>query len=85
MTDPRAVGKAAIVMVVLVIVWGYAWILSKMALAYCAPLDFATIRIALATVALLPALLWSGRPRERRADGFAPCLSRTAGRGSHGT
>ena len=53
MTDPRAVGKAAIVMVVLVFVWGYAWILSKMALAYCAPLDFATIRIALATGASL--------------------------------
>ena len=61
-TDARAVGKAAIVMVALVFVWGYAWILSKMALAYCAPLDFATIRIALATTALFPALLWSGRP-----------------------
>jgi len=56
-TDARAVGKAAIVMVALVFVWGYAWILSKMALAYCAPLDFATIRIALATTALFPALL----------------------------
>ena len=31
-------------------------------LAYCAPLDFATIHIALAATALFPALLWSGRP-----------------------
>lgn len=62
MSDTRAVGRAAIVMVVLVLVWGYAWVLSKMALAYCGPLDFATLRIALATLALFPALLWSRRP-----------------------
>lgn len=62
MSDPRAVGRAAIVMVALVVVWGYAWVLSKMALAYCGPLDFATLRIAVATLTLFPALIWSRRP-----------------------
>jgi len=49
-------------MVALVVVWGYAWVLSKLALAYCGPLDFATLRIALATLTLLPVLIGSRRP-----------------------
>jgi hypothetical protein len=35
---------AAIVMVLPVLLWGYAWVLAKMALACCGPLHLATIR-----------------------------------------
>jgi drug/metabolite transporter (DMT)-like permease len=62
MSDARQVRRAAIVMVGLVFLWGYSWVLSKLALQYCAPVDFATLRIALGTAALLPAVLWLRRP-----------------------
>jgi drug/metabolite transporter (DMT)-like permease len=62
MSDARQVRRAAIVMVVLVAVWGYAWVLSKLALSYCGPLDFAALRITLGAATLLPALLWLRRP-----------------------
>jgi drug/metabolite transporter (DMT)-like permease len=62
MSDPRQVRRAAIVMVVLVAVWGYAWVLSKLALRYCGPLDFAALRIGLGAATLLPALIASRRP-----------------------
>ena len=62
MSDARQVRRAAIVMVALVFLWGYSWVLSKLALQYCAPLDFATLRIALGAAALLPAVLWLRRP-----------------------
>jgi drug/metabolite transporter (DMT)-like permease len=53
---------AAIVMVLLVLLWGYAWVLAKMALAYCGPVHLATIRTAIGTAALVPVLLWLRRP-----------------------
>lgn len=55
-------GGAAIMMIALVMIWGYAWVLAKIALAYCAPLDLATMRTALAVLMLLPVLLWSRKP-----------------------
>lgn len=54
--------RAAAVMVVLVLVWGYAWILAKMALAYCGPLDLATLRTAVGAATLFPALVWMRGP-----------------------
>jgi drug/metabolite transporter (DMT)-like permease len=53
---------AAIVMVLLVLLWGYAWVLAKMALAYCGPLHLATIRTAIGTAALALVLLWLRKP-----------------------
>jgi drug/metabolite transporter (DMT)-like permease len=53
---------AAIVMVALVIMWGYAWVLAKVALRYCPPLELATMRTALGVLALLPAILWLRKP-----------------------
>jgi drug/metabolite transporter (DMT)-like permease len=55
-------GGAAIMMIALVMIWGYAWVLAKIALTYCAPLDLATMRTALAVLILLPVLLWSRKP-----------------------
>jgi drug/metabolite transporter (DMT)-like permease len=62
--------RALVVMAVLVLVWGYSWVLSKMALAYCGPLDLATLRTAIGTAALFPALVrmckrvWPEHPLE---------------------
>jgi drug/metabolite transporter (DMT)-like permease len=54
--------RALVVMAVLVLVWGYAWILSKKALAYCGPLDLATLRTVIATTVLFPALVKICKP-----------------------
>lgn len=62
MRHPGGTRAASIVMVLLVLLWGYAWILAKMALAYCGPLHLATIRTAIGTAALVPALLWLRKP-----------------------
>jgi drug/metabolite transporter (DMT)-like permease len=62
--------RALVVMAVLVLVWGYSWILAKMALAYCGPLELATLRTAIGTTALFPALgrvckpVWPEHPWE---------------------
>ncbi len=75
MTDPRAVLRAGLVMVALVLVWGYAWIVAKMALAYCGPLDLAALRTAIGAVTLFPALfvmrgpIWPEHPWEALAVG----------------
>jgi drug/metabolite transporter (DMT)-like permease len=49
-------------MMLLILLWGYAWVLAKMALAYCGPLHLAALRTAIGTVSLVPVLLWLGRP-----------------------
>src|SRR5688572_17128993 len=61
MSEAASVRRAGLVMAALVLVWGYAWVLAKMALAYCAPLDLAALRTAIGTVALFPALLWMSK------------------------
>jgi drug/metabolite transporter (DMT)-like permease len=58
MPDAGGTRAAAIVMLLLVILWGYSWVLSKMALAYCGPLHFATLRTLIGTASIVPALLW---------------------------
>ena len=62
MSQARQVRAAAIVMVALVVVWGYAWVLSKLALQYCGPFEFATLRTAVGAAFLFPALLWQRKP-----------------------
>jgi drug/metabolite transporter (DMT)-like permease len=62
MSNAHAARRAAAVMVVLVLAWGYAWIIAKMALAYCGPLDLATLRTAVGAATLFPALVWMRGP-----------------------
>jgi drug/metabolite transporter (DMT)-like permease len=62
MSDARQVRRAAIVMVLLVAVWGYAWVLTKLALQYCGPLELVSLRTALGAAFVLPALLWLRKP-----------------------
>jgi len=59
--DARHVRRAGLVMLALVMVWGYAWVLAKLALAWCGPLQLATLRTAVGTVCLIPALLIMSR------------------------
>jgi drug/metabolite transporter (DMT)-like permease len=51
--------KAAVVMVFLVVMWGYSWITSKIGLEYSSPLDFAAVRVLIGIVFLFLFLLWS--------------------------
>jgi drug/metabolite transporter (DMT)-like permease len=62
MSEAREVRAAAIVMVALVLVWGYSWVLSKLALQYCGPFEFASLRTAVGAGFLFPALLWQRKP-----------------------
>lgn len=55
----RETRKAGVVMVMLVLLWGYSWITSKIALDYASPLDFSAVRVVLGSVSLFAILLWS--------------------------
>jgi drug/metabolite transporter (DMT)-like permease len=55
----KETGNAVVVMVFLVVMWGYSWITSKIGLDYASPLDFAAVRVLLGIVFLFLFLLWS--------------------------
>lgn len=44
------------------IIWGYNWVVMKVAITYCPPLLFATLRVWLGAVALFPLIIWMKRP-----------------------
>lgn len=70
MTGVRETRRAVIAMILLVILWGYSWITSKIGLNYASPLDFAAIRVELGVLTLFIGLLWtrsSLRPRHWQA------------------
>jgi drug/metabolite transporter (DMT)-like permease len=62
MSAARETRRAVIVMVLLVILWGYAWITSKIGLNYASPLDVVALRLELGVLTLFIGLLWTGRP-----------------------
>lgn len=51
--------RAWIAMLILVILWGYSWITSKIALDYASPLDFSAVRVTLGTLSLFVLLIAS--------------------------
>ena len=51
--------RAWVVMLLLVLIWGYAWIASKIALRYASAVDFSVIRVVFGSVFLFGFLLWS--------------------------
>ncbi len=59
MTGARETRRAVIAMILLVILWGYSWITSKIGLSYASPLDFAAIRVELGVLTLFIGLLWT--------------------------
>jgi drug/metabolite transporter (DMT)-like permease len=62
MSGARETRRAVIVMVLLVILWGYAWITSKIGLNYASPMDVVALRLELGVLTLFIGLLWTGRP-----------------------
>ena len=62
MSEARETRKAVIVMVLLVVLWGYSWITSKIGLAYASPMDVVALRLELGILTLFIGLLWTGRP-----------------------
>lgn len=59
MTETR---RAALVMVALVLLWGYSWVISKIGLSYASPLDFVCIRLLLGAGFLFSVMLWTKTP-----------------------
>lgn len=51
--------RAWIVMILLILIWGYAWIAAKIALRYASALDVSVIRVVFGTLFLFAFLLWS--------------------------
>jgi drug/metabolite transporter (DMT)-like permease len=62
MSGARETRRAVIVMVLLVILWGYAWITSKIGLEYASPMDVVGLRLELGILTLFIGLIWTGRP-----------------------
>ena len=62
MSVARESRKAVIVMVLLVILWGYSWITSKIGLDYASPMDVVALRLELGILTLFIGLIWTGRP-----------------------
>ena len=62
MSGARETRRAVIVMVLLVILWGYSWITSKIGLNYASPMDVVALRLELGVLTLFIGLIWTGRP-----------------------
>jgi drug/metabolite transporter (DMT)-like permease len=61
MINPRETRRAVIVMILLVILWGYSWITSKIGLNYASSIDVVALRLELGALTLLAGLLWTRR------------------------
>ena len=59
MTAVRETRRAVIVMILLVILWGYSWITSKIGLDYASPVDVVALRTGLGILTLLVAIIWT--------------------------
>jgi drug/metabolite transporter (DMT)-like permease len=61
MSGARETRRAVIVLVLLVALWGYSWITSKIGLNYASPIDVVAMRLELGVLTLLAGLLWTRR------------------------
>lgn len=61
MSGARETRRAVIVMVLLVILWGYSWITSKIGLNYASSIDVVAMRLELGVLTILAGLLWTRR------------------------
>ena len=55
-------GRALVVMALLSLIWGYSWVVAKIALGHAGPFQFAFLRIVIAVAALGAWLVLTGRP-----------------------
>ena len=59
MTGAVETRRAVIALVVLVVLWGYSWITSKIGLYYASPIDVVALRIGLGILTLFVGILWT--------------------------
>jgi drug/metabolite transporter (DMT)-like permease len=52
--------SAVVALIALSLIWGYNWVVMKIALRYCGPFTFAALRGMLGSLVLLPLLLFRG-------------------------
>jgi drug/metabolite transporter (DMT)-like permease len=75
MMTPRlsSQGLAVLALLALVLIWGYNWVVMKIAVQYAAPFDYAALRVMLGGLSLLLVLAWRRQPiwPERVAGTFA--------------
>lgn len=70
MSVDRETRRAVVALVVLVVLWGYSWITSKIGLFYASPVDVVALRTGLGILTLFVGILWtrtSFRPRHWQA------------------
>ncbi|MCX8032163.1 MAG: EamA family transporter [Thermoleophilia bacterium] len=80
--DPGLVGPASlktrvlplVALLLLALIWGYSWVVMKVALDYCPPFLFAALRTFLGAIALFVALILLRRPLRPRALGGTAVL-----------
>ena len=66
---------AVLALIVLVIIWGYNWVVMKVAVRYSSSIDFAALRVLLGVVGLLPVVVFFHKPRLPRGRILGICLT----------
>jgi drug/metabolite transporter (DMT)-like permease len=77
-------GKPILALAVMCVIWGYNWVVMKVALRFCDPFVFAAIRVFPAAIILFGILLWTKkdwRPRQVKWTVLLGLLSTTVGLG----
>jgi drug/metabolite transporter (DMT)-like permease len=69
---------AALALAVLALIWGYNWVVMKVALLYAQPLTFAAMRTFLGALALLALLVFLRRPLRPPAVRWTGPIARTS-------
>ena len=83
-TSETTTGKPVLALAVMSLIWGYNWVVMKVALRFCDPFVFAAIRVFPAAIILFGILLWSKkdwRPRQVKWTVLLGLLSTTVGLG----
>lgn len=62
MTSPRETRRALIVMILLVLLWGYTFIVVKVALRHASAFDVSVMRVVLGSLSLFAFVLWARAP-----------------------
>lgn len=55
-------GKAILALSALVMIWGYNWVVMKVAVQYSSPFDYAALRVLLGGISLFLLLIWLRKP-----------------------
>jgi len=57
----KAAGASLAALAAMVIIWGYSWVVMKIALRHAHPFDFAALRVAIGCTLLFAIVKWQGR------------------------